>query len=130
MSQGRAYGVFAGNVQFQPGDYYLESAATLPAGTVVSQAGSAVAPIVTQLVNITAGAAGSAQLPVSMAGNSITVHNISANNVTIYPNPGGTGSETINALSANAGIVMATNTSTTFTCVSPGQWYTVPRVPS
>jgi hypothetical protein len=128
MNQGRSYGVFAGNVQFQPGDYFLESAATLPAGTVVSQAGSAVAPIVTQLVNITAGAAGSAQLPLSASGNSITVHNISASNVTVYPAPGG--SETINALSANAGIVMATNTSTTFTCVASGQWYTVPRVPS
>jgi hypothetical protein len=128
LPQGRYYGVFAGNVAFQPGDYFVESAATLAASTTVTQAAGS--PINTQLVNVTSTAAGAVTLPASAPGLSITVHNISASNVSVFPNAQGTGSETINALSANAAIVMATNTSTTFTCVVAGQWFTVPRVPS
>ena len=104
------------------------SYATIAANTTVTQAAGT--PITTMLSNVTASAAGAATLPASQPGLELTVHNISANNVTVFPNAGGTGSEKINALSANAGLVMPTNTSTTFTCVAAGQWYTIPRVPS
>jgi len=83
------------------------------------------------LINMTsAGASYSATLPVSAPGLEITVHNISANTILVFPNAGGTGTEKINALANNASISMPTNTSTVFTCQTAGQWYTVPRVPS
>jgi hypothetical protein len=88
-------------------------------------------PITAMLTNITSAAGSySATLPVSVPGLELTVHNISANTELIFPNAGGTGSEKINALSANASISMLTNTSTVFTCNVAGQWWTVPRVPS
>jgi hypothetical protein len=88
-------------------------------------------PITAMLNNITSGGASySATLPVSAPGLEVTVHNISANTELIFPNAGGTGTEKINALAANASISMLTNTSTVFTCLVAGQWWTVPRVPS
>jgi hypothetical protein len=85
----------------------------------------------TMLNNITAaGASYSVTLPVSSPGLEITVHNISTQTVLVFPNAGGTTTEVINALAANASISLPTNTSTVFTCTVAGQWYTVPRVPS
>jgi hypothetical protein len=104
------------------------SYSTIAANATVSQAAGT--PITTMLTNMTSAAAGAATLPVSAPGLELTVHNISANNVTVFPNAGGTTTEKINALGSNAGLVMATNTSTVFTCTAAGQWYTVPRVPS
>lgn len=96
------------------------------AGTQV--AGTA---ITTMLVNMTAaGPSYSVTLPVSAPGLEISVNNISAQTVLVFPSAAGTGTETINALAANAAISMPTNTSTVFTCNTTGQWYTVPRVPS
>jgi len=88
-------------------------------------------PITAMLTNMTAaGANYSATLPVSQPGLELTVHNISSQTVRVFPNAGGTTTEVINALSANAAISMLTNTSTVFTCNIAGQWWTVPRVPS
>lgn len=87
--------------------------------------------VTTMLTNVTAaGASYSITLPASAAGLEMTVHNISSQTVLVFPNAGGTTTEKINALSANASYSMATNTSTVFTCVVAGQWYTVPRVAS
>jgi hypothetical protein len=70
---------------------------------------------------------GSVTLPVSAPGLSITVRNTSATNVTnVFPNAGGTTTETINALSANAAYAMTGIVGTTFNCVVAGQWYTSP----
>lgn len=104
------------------------SAATIAANATNTQASGT--PVASMLVNVTAGAAGSVTLPVSAPGLEITVHNISAFAVSVFPNAGGTGTEKINALAANAAISMAAGTSTVFTCAVSGQWYTVPRVPS
>ncbi len=101
---------------------------TIAANTTVTQAAGT--PVASELANVTATAAGAVTLPASIPGASIVVHNISGFNVTVFPNAGGTTTEKINALSANSGYVMATNTSTTFTCAVAGQWYTVPRVAS
>lgn len=87
-------------------------------------------PITTMLTNITATAAASATLPISSPGLEMTVHNISAFTVNVFPNAGGTGTEKINALANNAALALPTNTSTVFTCNIAGQWFSVPRVPS
>lgn len=88
---------------------------------------------ITGLVNSvsSAGAAQSVTLPVSTPGLAITIATITAvNTVAVFPNAGGTGTETINALAANAGITMAALSSAMFVCTVAGQWWTVPRVPS
>lgn len=78
-----------------------------------------------------AGSAYSVTLPVSQPGLSITIIcTTGTNTVAVFPNAAGTTTETINALSANAGITMSTLTSATFYCVVAGQWWTAPRVPS
>jgi hypothetical protein len=105
------------------------SYATVPANVGGTQGTGT--PLKSMLNNITAaGASYSVTLPASAPGLEITVHNISTQTVLVFPNAGGTGTEVINALSANASISMLTNTSTVFTCAVAGQWYTVPRVPS
>jgi hypothetical protein len=104
------------------------TAGTIAASTTVTQAAGT--PLTDELCNITSTAAGAVTLPPSVPGNIITVHNISTFNVSVFPNAAGTTTEKINALGANAAIVLATNTSTSFTCAVAGQWYTVPRVPS
>lgn len=88
---------------------------------------------ITSMINLVSsgGAAQSVTLPVSKPGMAIMIACTTAvNTVAVFPNAGGTTTETINALSANAGITMAALTSATFVCAVAGQWYTVPRVPS
>jgi hypothetical protein len=105
------------------------SYATVAANATGTQAsGTAIKSMLNSVT--AAGGSYSVTLPVSTPGMMITVHNISGNTVLVFPNAGGTTTETINALSANAAISMTTNTSTDFTCVVAGQWYTLPRVPS
>ena len=86
--------------------------------------------VTTMMANILAAGAGSCTLPVSVPGVEMTVHNISAFTITVFPNAGGTTTEKINLLAANTGLAMLTNTSTVYTCNIAGQWWTVPRVPS
>lgn len=105
--------------------------ATIAANATGTQA-SGVA-ITTPVVFVTSGgSAYSVTLPVSAPGMVIDVITVSgsAHTVAVFPNAGGTTTETINALSANAGITMANLTSATFLCSAAGQWYTNPRVPS
>lgn len=114
---------------FWSGTYWGNNTATTLAGnTTVTQAAGT--PLTAEIVAITGGAATAATLPASVQGNEVTVHNISAFTVTIFPNAGGTTTEKINALGNNAGLAMPTNTSARFTCTVAGQWFTVPRVPS
>ena len=101
---------------------------TLVANATITQAAGT--PITAMLNNITAAGAGAVTLPVSAPGLEITVHNISAFTVSVFPNAGGTTTEKINAGASNAAQTMATNTSTVYTCAVAGQWWTVPRVPS
>jgi hypothetical protein len=95
--------------------------------TITQAAGTAIGA---ELNEITGGAATAVTLPASIPGMIITIHNVSAFNVSVFPNAGGTTTEKINALGNNAAYVMATNTSTQFTCTIAGQWRTVPRVAS
>lgn len=95
--------------------------------TLTQAAGTAVT---TMLANVTAGAASAVTLPVSAPGLEITVHNISAFAVSVFPNAAGTGTEKINSGASNAAQSMPANTSTVYTCTVTGQWFSVPRVPS
>jgi hypothetical protein len=124
-----AYTSDFGWVSWNANGYWENNTAnTFASNTTVSQAAGTL--LTSEICNMTAGAAGACTLPPSVPGQALMVHNISGFNITVFPSAGGTGSEKINSLAANAGIVMATNTSTTFTCCVAGQWYTVPRVPS
>lgn len=88
-------------------------------------------PVTTMLANVTTAAANySVTLPPSQPGLEITVHNISANVLRVYPNAGGTGTEQINTAGANTFQAMPANTSTVYTCAVAGQWWSVPRTPS
>lgn len=104
--------------------------AVVAGSTTVTQAGGT--PITATVNHVTSSANPTAvTLPPSTPGLSITIALATAvNGVTVFPNAGGTGTETINALAANAGYSMAALTSTTFICAVAGQWFTVPRVAS
>ena len=121
-------GIATGYVQGQ-GFQTLQYANIAANATGTQASGTAV----TGMVNFvsSAGSAYSITLPVSAPGMCITIHSISATNtVAVFPNAGGTTTEKINALSANASITMGALTSAQFCCGVAGQWYTLPRVPS
>jgi hypothetical protein len=123
-----AYTTDFGPVYWNGSFWENQTAATTAGNATITQAAGT--PITAELVNVTGAAASAVTLPASVPGNVITVHNISAFSVSVFPNAGGTTTEKINALGNNAAIVMPTNTSAAFTCAIAGQWFTVPRVPS
>jgi len=65
-------------------------------------------------------------LPAAVAGLTVTVKNSSGSGLKVYPATG----DTINALSANAAITIATQTCPTFHCYDGTAWYTNPLLPS
>src|SRR5208337_3208613 len=66
-------------------------------------------------------------LPPSAPGSQVDVQlTTGGNTALVFPYPG----DAINALGVNNSITMSALTSTTFTCVVQGQWWTNPRVPS
>lgn len=69
---------------------------------------------------------GAAVLPTPNAGDVINFVNVSGNTASVYPASGGT----INALSADAAISIATAKSCLFVAQSGTQWRTIPLVPS
>ena len=79
-------------------------------------------------VTVASGGAGySVVLPPSSVGAQVDVQLITASNTAaVFPAPG----DAINAIAVNSAITMSALTSTTFTCVTQGQWFTNPRVPS
>ena len=132
ITLGAGQGLTLGGNTAVTGGALLSSVQTLAANATGTQtSGTAILPTTT-IAGVTSGANGdSATLPVSAPGMDIDVVLESASHtVVVFPNAGGTTTETINALSANAGITMSALTSCTFTCVVAGQWWTNPRVPS
>lgn len=109
---------------------FIDTYATVAANATGTQAsGTAILSDINAVTS--GGAAYSVTLPVSIPGRTISIILPTATNtVAVFPNAGGTGTETINALSANSGITMGARTSADFVCVVAGQWYTNPRVPS
>lgn len=75
-------------------------------------------------------AADSVALPVSYPSAVITVTNgAAANAMNVFPNIGGTGTEQINGLGANAAFSLTAGKSVDFVCYTAGQWFTNPLVP-
>lgn len=101
---------------------------TIAANATGTQASGTLVP--TNAANIAVSSAGVAQsitLPKAIPGLELDIVCISATNtVAVFP----AGSDTINALSASAGLTMAALTSATFLCFTAGAWFTSPRVPS
>ncbi len=130
LGQGRTYGVFAANVRFRSGDYVLRSCDSYTASTTQTQAGGT--PLYHEVNAVaSAHASDAVTLPESSPGMVVTVLLTTASNTCkVYPNAGGTGTETINALTANASITMAALTRAEFYCVVAGQWWTLPLLPS
>ena len=104
--------------------FMIGSSATIAANTANTQAAGT--PVIAMVVKVTATAAGSILLPKSVAGTEITLHNSSAFAVSVFAQVG----DVINALAANAALSLPTGTSVTFTAISAGLWFTVPRIPS
>ncbi len=132
LAAGRAYGVVQGNTRMLSGDYILDSCdiGNITADASTTQAGGT---LLTHQLNVVAsgGAGYSVVLPPANRGMRVEILLSTASNTCkVYPNAGGTTTEVINALSANAAITMSALTSATFFCVVAGQWYTSPRVPS
>jgi hypothetical protein len=104
-------------------------ASTTDAITAHAGGGQGSAVLLTSDINriTTVGSANdSVKLPVSVVGMEITVTNAAAaNSMNVFPNDGGTGSETINALSANAAFAVAAGKTAVFYCAKAGQWHTV-----
>lgn len=106
------------NVKFISAAIAANVTGTQASGTPINVANVAVS---------SAGVAYSATLPKAVPGLEIDVICVTATNtVAIFPAVG----DAINALSANTGITMAALTSATFLCITAGQWFTSPRVPS
>lgn len=64
-------------------------------------------------------------LPVSAPGMELTIINAHASNaIQIFPNAGGTTTEQINALGANAAFSLAATKVVTIVCTVAGQWHT------
>ncbi len=130
LGQGRSYGTFAANVPFGSGDYILRSCNSYTASTTQTQAGGT--PLYHEINAVaSAHAADAVTLPESSPGMVVTVLLTTASNTCkVFPNAGGTGTETINALTANAAITMAALTRAQFICVVAGQWWTLSLLPS
>jgi hypothetical protein len=125
-----AYTTDFGEVYWSGTVWAKSTITTVAANSGAAQTGAT--PLTAKVNAVTsAGSAYSVLLPVSVPGMEITVITVSATNtVAVFPNAAGTTTETINALSANAGITMATRTRAIFYCIVAGQWYTLPLVPS
>ncbi len=129
LGQGRAYGVMAGNVAFQEGDFHVCSVGSIAANAAGTQAAGT--PITTQIAEVASATSGySVQLPPSSPGLVITVIlTTNATTCVVYPALGN--GDQINALTAGTGgITMAARTRAQFCCSSTGHWYTLPLLPS
>lgn len=88
-------------------------------------AASVLTAIINRVTTVTS-AADSVTLPVSAPGLFIVVMNsAAANSMNVFPNVGGTATEKINALSANAAFAMAANKTAIFYCAVAGQWNSI-----
>ena len=107
--------------------YALQTSSALQVAANTGNTQALGTPISTMITEFTLTAAASGLLPPSAVGMNLMVHNISATyTLTVFPNTG----EAINGGSANAGLSLPPNTSTTFTVTVVGMWHTVPRTPS
>lgn len=121
LNRGRAYGVLAGNVPFERGDFHLESGMT----NITAFAGGGQAnafQIVTQTARVTtvATAADSVKLPPATKGLEILLINHGANAMQVY----GSGTDTIDDVATATGVSQMSNSTVIYTCADEGDnWY-------
>lgn len=99
--------------------------------TITANAGGGQANAVqlTGLINkitVVATAGDSVLLPASNPGQTIALINAAAASCNVFP----AGSDAINALAASAAFALAAGARCVFVCANPGNWYTIPLVPS
>lgn len=116
-----AYGVFAGNVPFLPGDFFLESSQD----NITATAGGGQAnafQINTQTVRVTtvATAGDSVKLPASAPGLEVLVINHGGKPMQVY----GLGNDTVDDVAAGTGVSQMQNSFVIYSCASTGKWYT------
>ncbi len=105
----------------------LESVAEgLTAGTTQSQQGGVPITAMYSRFTTVANNGDAATLPASVPGVALTIINASASHsLQVFPNAGGTTTEKINALGANAAINVAATKVISFYCTLAGQWHTI-----
>lgn len=102
----------------------LSCDAMTASATQTQAAGTLVVAPISRFVTV-ASAGNAATLPASAPGLTMTVINAHATNaINVFPSAGGTGTETINALSANAAFSLAATKVVTFYCTVAGTWHT------
>ncbi len=120
MALGRYYGVLAGNVAMQPGDFWLECFQDNITATASGTQATAF-QLTTQTSRITtvATAADSVMLPPSLPGMELMVINHGANAMQVY----GNGVDTIDDVATATGVSQMANSLVIYTCVTSGSWY-------
>lgn len=122
--QGRAYGVYRGNVKFLHNDYHInsiENGITATAGGGRTNA----YPIKSQFARVTtvATAGDSVQLPIAYEGVDILIVNSGANSLQVFANVNA--SDTIDDIAAATGVSQIANSAVIYACAIDGKWYTV-----
>ena len=121
LGQGRAYGVFAGNIPLQPGDFLLESAQdNITATAGGGQANAYQINTQTARVTIVATANDSVMLPPSAAGLEILLINHTNNPMQVF----GQGTDQIDDVASNVGVSQMQNSFVLYSCATAGSWYT------
>ena len=115
-----AYGVFQGNVPFQPGDYFLESIQdNITAKAGGGQAGAFQITTQTARIQTVATAGDSIMLPPSTPGLELLVINHGANPMQVF----GAGADTIDDVATATGVSQMQNSLVIYTCSTIGKWY-------
>jgi hypothetical protein len=101
------------------------AADALTAGTTQTQAGGLAITAAISRFTTVANNGDACTLPVSAPGMELTIINAGAHSLQVFPNAGGTTTEQINALGANAALSMATTKVATLYCTVAGQWHSI-----
>jgi len=107
-----------------PSNFSGAVAANLTANTTGTQAGATALSYGINQIATAGAAASAAALPAAVPGTSVTVINDTANTTQIF----GTGSDTINGVTATVGITQPANSELTYYCAVAGQWRVTPGV--
>lgn len=118
---GRYYGVFAGNIPLQQGDYLIESSQD----NITAGAGGGIAnafQISSQTVRIATVATigDSVMLPSSAPGLELLVINHGANAMQVFGNSG----DVVDDQVATTGVSQMSNSLVIYSCATAGKWYT------
>lgn len=115
------YGVFQGNVAFQPGDFFLESSAdNITAKAGGGQTGAFQLNTQTARITTVATTGDSVKLPPSAPGLELLIINHGVNPMQVY----GAGTDTIDDVATATGVSQMSNSFVLYSCATTGAWYT------